>query len=123
MSLLPWNCLSDKTLPFPYDSTKYTMKLLDYYSKEGYYISDYYSENKSDLNWMAGRDTFYKVKDSDGQFVGYLIATELGFDIKSLPERDQDRVVSIKGAWGNIKLISEGFEGLSKVGAGPGKVN
>jgi hypothetical protein len=98
------------------------MKLLDYYNPKGYYISDYYSQNRDSLNWMAGRDTFFNVKNTQGKFVGWLIATELDYDIKGLPERDKDRIVSIKGAWGNIKLISEGFEGLSKMGSGPGTI-
>ena len=109
-------------LPFPYESSKFTMKYFDFYNEDGYYISDYYSLDRNDLNWMAGRDTFFNVRTLSGNFVGWLIATELGYDIKNLPERDQDRVVSIKGAWGNIKLISEGYFGLSKVSSATGKL-
>jgi len=96
-------------LPFPYDSTRYAMKLFDHYNGRGFYVSDYYSSNRVDLYWMAGRDTFFPLKDAKGETFGYLIGTELGFDIRNLPEGDKDRLLSIRGSWGNIKRIVEGL--------------
>lgn len=96
-------------LPFPYDSTRYAMKLFDHYNADGFYVSEYYSSNRVDLNWMAGRDTFFPLKDAKNETFGYLISTHLGFDIRNLPEGDKDRILSIRGSWGNIKRMVEGL--------------
>lgn len=96
-------------LPFPYDSTRYAMKLFDHYNAQNLYVSEYYSSNRIDLNWMAGRDTFFPLKNDKAETFAYLISTELGFDIRNLPEGDKDRLLSIRGSWGNIKRIVEGL--------------
>lgn len=117
MGMEVWNA---GALPWPYNPAAYAMKMFDYYNAKGQYVCEYYSENRADLNYMAGRDTYLEVKDSKNQPVGWLISTELDFDIKGLPEGDKDRIITIRGNWGNIKLIVEGFKGLSKVSTGPG---
>ena len=94
-------------LPFPYESASYIMNILEHYDNEDYLLADYYSSNQEDLNWMAGRDTYIPIKTTQGKLVGNMIVTVLDFDIKNVPERDIDRIVSMKAGLGNMKRISE----------------
>lgn len=94
-------------LPFPYDSASYVMNICEHYLEDGTLVADYYSENRDDLNWMAGRDTYYKIETTKNELVGWMIVTTLDFDIKNVPERDIDRIVSMKAGLGNMKRISE----------------
>lgn len=94
-------------LPFPYDAAKYTQKMLDHYSAQGIYVSDYYSEAGETYYWMRGRDQYFPVRDARGDVMAYFIATEITFDLKGIPESDHDRLISIKGSWGNIKRAAE----------------
>lgn len=94
-------------LPFPFDSAAYVMNILEHYSDDGYLLADYYSDNKADLNWMAGRDLYIPITTTKGELVGNMLVTVLDFDIKSVPERDIDRIISMKAGLGNMKRISE----------------
>lgn len=94
-------------LPFPYESASYIMNILEYYDADGIYNTDYYSDNKEDLNWMAGRDVYFPILTMRNELVGNMIVTNLDFDIKNVPERDIDRIVGMKAGLGNMKRISE----------------
>lgn len=94
-------------LPFPYDSASYVMNILERYDENGHLLTEYYSEDKEDLNWMAGRDTYLEVRTTDGTLVGNMIVTTLDLDIKNVPERDIDRIISMKAGLGNMKRMSE----------------
>jgi len=94
-------------LPFPYESASYVMSIMERFNEDDNLVSDYYSENKEDLNWMAGRDTYFTIYTTRGELVGNMIVTVLDFDIKNIPERDIDRIVSMKAGLGNMKRLSE----------------
>lgn len=85
----------------------FTMKMIDYFDVENHFVNEYYTLPEGDLHWMAGRDTFFKINSSDGEFLGFLIASECGFDIKWIPETNAQRSKSLVRFWANIKERAE----------------
>ena len=96
----------ESDLPFPYSSYDCNLRVLNRFDDEGRLVCDVYGES-DDLYWMAGRDIFYPIETSDGQWVAYLLVRNLGLDIDGVPDGDGPRQDAMRGFIGNLKRMAE----------------
>lgn len=93
-------------LPFPFGDYVCDLHILNRVDTSGILVTDIYSTS-DDFLWMAGRDVFLPVHGSDGQWVGTLVVRLFGFDLKGVPDGDEDRRSGVRSSLGNLKREAE----------------
>jgi len=62
---------------------------------------------EGDMNRLRLRIFYDPVYNTDGKCIGYVKTEWMDLDLKSLPDRDNDRIASLRGDIGNIKRMAE----------------
>lgn len=93
-------------LPFPFGHYDCDLRILNRTDEHGFYVCDIYSPCK-DFLWMAGRDVFVPVRASDGTWAGTLLVRLFGFDLKGVPDGDDNRRAALRSSVGCLKRESE----------------
>lgn len=93
-------------LPFPfshYDCDLGTLHRLD----AGGHPRTYVFGQGRDFYWLAGSDVLFPVRAADGRFAGMLVVRLSGFDLRGVPDDDDDRKSGTRAALGNWKRRAE----------------
>ncbi len=93
-------------LPFPYSHYDCELHILNRVGDDGLVRSDVYSTSE-DFYWMAGQDVFVPLVTTAGDFAGLVLVRVFGFDIRSVPDGDDDVREALRSSLGNLKLRSE----------------
>ncbi len=93
-------------LPFPFSHYDCDLGILDLLDAKGRLTTYVYTPSE-DFYWFAGRDVHFPVRSSDGEFQGLLLVRVAGFDLRSVPDSDRDRMTGTRVALGNLKRRSE----------------
>ncbi len=93
-------------LPFPFSHYDCDLRILNRTDEHGFFACDIYSTSK-DFLWMAGRDVFIPVRASDGTWAGTLLVRLFGFDLKGVPDGDDNRQSALRSSVGCLKRQSE----------------
>jgi len=92
-------------LPFPYSGYDCDLQIVNT-TDGGLARTDIHSTSP-DFHFLAGRDLFLPVEDSDGRTVAYLLVRHFGFDLDGIPDKPKHRIVALRGALGNLKRKAE----------------
>lgn len=98
--------LFETDLPFPFSSFTCDLHVLNRVDERGRSVCDVYSASK-DFHWLAGRDHFYPVRASDGEWVATLVVRWYGFDLRGVPDGDDARVSALRSSLGGLKRAAE----------------
>jgi len=93
-------------LPFPFGHYDCDLGILDTLDAKGR-MTTYVFTPSNDFYWFAGQDWHHPIRSSDGAFQGLLLVRIAGFDMKSVPDGDSDRISGTRVALGNLKRRSE----------------
>lgn len=93
-------------LPFPFGHYDCDLGILDMLDAKGRMTTYVFTPSK-DFYWFAGQDWHHPIRSSDGAFQGILLVRIAGFDLKSVPDGDSDRIAGTRVALGNLKRRSE----------------
>ncbi len=93
-------------LPFPFRHYDCDLGILDMLDAQGRMTTYVFTPSK-DFYWFAGQDWHHPLRSSDGAFQGILLVRIAGFDLKSVPDGDSDRIAGTRVALGNLKRRSE----------------
>lgn len=93
-------------LPFPFSDYTCRLHMLNRFDDDGTPRTDIYSTSK-DFYWLAGRDVFLPVEDSEGSWVAYLVVRHFGFDLDGVPDKPGHRLGALRASLGNLKRNSE----------------
>ncbi len=93
-------------LPFPFGHYDCDLGILDALDAKGRMTTYVFTPSK-DFYWFAGQDWHHPLRSSDGAFQGILLVRIAGFDLKSVPDGDSDRIAGTRVALGNLKRRSE----------------
>lgn len=93
-------------LPFPFTHYDCDLGILDMLDARGR-LTTYVFTPSSDFYWFAGQDWHHPILASDGVFQGILLVRIAGFDLKSVPDGDSDRMGGTRVALGNLKRRAE----------------
>jgi hypothetical protein len=97
-------------LPFPFSDYTTRLGILNTYDDAGVLQTDIYSTSK-DFYWLAGRDVFLPVADSEGEDLAFLLVRHFGFDLDGVPDGPSNRREALRGSMGNLKRNSERLYG------------
>ncbi len=103
-------------LPFPFGHYDCDLGVLDMLDARGRMTTYVFAPSK-DFYWFAGQDWHHPIRSSDGAFQGILLVRIAGFDLKSVPDGDSDRVAGTRVALGNLKRRAEAA--LKALGGSP----
>jgi len=93
-------------LPFPFSKFTCDLHVLNRVDDRGRLVTDVYSTSK-DFHWLAGRDHFYPVRASDGEWVATLVVRWYGFDLRGVPDGDDARVAALRSSLGGLRRDAE----------------
>ena len=93
-------------IPWPYSGYVCDLRILNRIDDAGRLVTDIYSPSE-DFHYLAGRDVFLPVNDSEGTTVAYLLVRQFGFDIDDVPDRPKHRAEALRSSMGNLKLKAE----------------
>ncbi|MBC8451530.1 MAG: hypothetical protein H8D72_02355 [Planctomycetes bacterium] len=93
-------------LPFPFSDYSTKLGILNRFDDAGVLYTDIFSTS-SDFYWLAGRDVFLPVTNSDGEWVAFLLVRHFGFDLDGVPDGADDRRVALGSSMGNLKRNAE----------------
>jgi hypothetical protein len=93
-------------LPFPFGSFTCDLRMLHRLDAAGRLESDVESTSE-DFYWLAGRDTFLPVLDSQGGFVGMLCIRVSGADLRGVPDKLSNHESGAREGIGNLKREAE----------------
>lgn len=93
-------------LPFPFGHYDCDLGILDLLDARGRMTTYVFTPSK-DFYWFAGQDWHYPIRSKDGAFQGLLLVRIAGFDLKSIPDGDSDRIAGTRVALGNLKRRAE----------------
>ena len=93
-------------LPFPFGSFTCDLRMLHRLDAAGRLESDVESTSE-DFYWLAGRDTFLPVLDSQGGFVGLLCIRVSGADLRGVPDKVAHHEKGAREGIGNLKREAE----------------
>ena len=99
-------CTFRSDLPFPFGHYDCDLGILDTLDAKGR-MTTYVFTPSNDFYWFAGQDWHHPLRSSDGAFQGLLLVRIAGFDMKSVPDGDSDRISGTRVALGNLKRRSE----------------
>jgi len=113
---------SRSDLPFPFSGYSCHLRILNRIGDDGLLRCDVYSTS-SDFHYLAGREVFLPVEDSEGRTVAYVGVRDFGFDLDGVPDRSKHRQEALRGTLGNLKRGAEAyFEEHGGTFAGPREV-
>jgi hypothetical protein len=93
-------------LPFPFGSFDCDLHMLHRLDEQGRLVSSVESTSK-DFYWLAGRDLFLPVLDSQGGFVAMLCVRVSGADLRSVPDKQSHHESGAREGIGNMKRDAE----------------
>lgn len=93
-------------LPFPFSSYRTELKILNRLDANEVLYTDIYSTSK-DFHWLAGRDVFLPVVNSEGRWVAFLVVRQFGFDLDGVPDGPDQRRQATRSSLGNLKRNAE----------------
>lgn len=93
-------------LPFPFSDYTTRLGILNTFDGAGVLHTDIYSTSE-DFYWLAGRDVFLPVSDSEGEWVAFLLVRHFGFDLDGVPDGPSNRREALRTSMGNLKRNSE----------------
>ncbi|MFT7540561.1 MAG: hypothetical protein ACI9K5_001523, partial [Gammaproteobacteria bacterium] len=93
-------------LPFPFSSYSTRLRILNRFDDSDVLYTDIYSTS-NDFYWLAGRDVFLPVTNSDGEWTAFLLVRHFGFDLDGVPDGSGDRREALRSSMGNLKRNTE----------------
>lgn len=93
-------------LPFPFTHYDCDLGILHGLDLEGNLLTYVFGSSR-DFYWLAGRDVHIPVRSASGEWVATLIARISGFDLRGVPDDDDDRKSGTRAALGNLKRRAE----------------
>ena len=93
-------------LPFPFDSYSCDLDILNTVNRHGELVTDIWTDSR-DFYWMAGRDVFLPIFESDGSFVCLLLIRQFGFDLRGVPDGTDARLEGLRCSLGNLVRRAE----------------
>jgi hypothetical protein len=93
-------------LPFPFSHYDCTLGVLHTLGGDGVLATHIYGAGE-DFYWFAGSDLCLPVETASGAWVGTLIARVSGFDLRGVPDADDDRKAGTRAALGHLKRRAE----------------
>lgn len=104
-------------LPFPFGHYDCTLGVLHTLAADATLSTHIYGAGE-DFYWFAGSDACLPVETAAGEWVGTLIARVSGFDLRGVPDGDEDRKSGTRAALGHLKRRAEA-EYAARASAGP----
>jgi hypothetical protein len=98
--------LFETDLPFPFSTFTCDLHVLNRVDERGRVVCDVYSASR-DFHWLAGRDHYYPVRASDGEFVALLVVRWYGFDLRGVPDGDDARRTALRSSLGGLRRAAE----------------
>jgi hypothetical protein len=96
----------ESDLPFPFSTFTCDLHVLNRIDARKRLVCDIYSNSK-DFHWLAGRDHYFPVRASDGEWVAMLIVRWYGFDLRGVPDDDDARRAALRASLGGLRLEAE----------------
>jgi hypothetical protein len=93
-------------LPFPFTHFDADLAVLNTLDADRNLVTYTYSAS-DDFLWLAGEDFFYPVVTSSGEWCGTLMVRMDGFDLRGVPDGDDDRAASLRCGMGHLKRSAE----------------
>ncbi len=93
-------------LPFPFSHYDCDLGVLHRLDREKHLVTYVYSPSR-DFYWLAGEDVQLPVRTAAGEWVGTLIVRLSGFDLRGVPDGDDDRKAGTRAALGNLRRRAE----------------
>jgi hypothetical protein len=93
-------------LPFPFTTYGCDLHLLNRIDRRGQLVCDLYSTGE-DVHWMAGRDHYFPVQASDGEWIATLVVRWFGFDLRGVPDDDDARRRTMRSSLGGLRRDAE----------------
>lgn len=98
--------LFETDLPFPFSTFTCDLHVLNRVDERGRLVCDVYSRSK-DFHWLAGRDYFFPVRTSAGEWVATLVVRRYGFDLRGVPDGDDARRAALRSSLGGLRRGAE----------------
>lgn len=98
--------LFETDLPFPFSTFTCDVHILNRVDRRGELVCDIYSTSK-DVHWMAGRDHYFPVRASDGEWIATLVVRWFGFDLRGVPDDDDARRGAMRSSLGGVRREAE----------------
>ncbi|MBL8863652.1 MAG: hypothetical protein JNK02_16805 [Planctomycetes bacterium] len=93
-------------LPFPFSSFTCDLHVLNRVDERGRLVCDVYSTSR-DFHWLVGRDYYFPVRTSAGEFVAMLVVRRYGFDLRGVPDGDAARRAALRSSLGGLRRAAE----------------
>ncbi|MBL8858330.1 MAG: hypothetical protein JNL28_07505 [Planctomycetes bacterium] len=93
-------------LPFPFSHYDLDLGILHRLDAEKHLVTYVFSPS-NDFYWLAGQDFHYPVRSAAGEWVGTLLVRISGFDLRGVPDGEDDRKLGTLTALGNIRRRAE----------------
>lgn len=93
-------------LPFPFSDYECDLEVYNTLDARGNLETHVYSKSE-DFYYLAGRDVFFPIRTSQGEWVGMLVARSFGFDLRGVPDGRDARQEGMRAGLGNLKRESE----------------
>ncbi len=98
--------LFETDLPFPFSTFTCDLHILNRLDRHEQLVCDVYSTSK-DFHWLAGRDHFFPVRASDGEWIATLVVRWFGFDLRGVPDDDDARCSAMRSSLGGLRREAE----------------
>jgi hypothetical protein len=85
------------------------LHVYEHLNLSGVPIAEYCSDSES-YYWFSGRDTYLKVCNERGEFIGYLVVTEFGYDVQGCMDSNSKVQDDMKHALHYLKSEGERIE-------------
>lgn len=93
-------------LPFPYSHYDLDLRVLHKLDGAKHLVT-YVFSTSHDFYWLAGEDWHFPVKTSAGEWLGTLVVRLSGFDLRGVPDGEDNRKTATRGALGNLRRRAE----------------
>lgn len=93
-------------LPFPFSHYDCELGVLHRLDEQGHVRTFVYSPSP-DFHWLAGADFHLPLRTSGGEWVGTLLVRLSGFDLRGVPDGDENRKAGTRAALGNLRRRAE----------------
>ncbi|MBK7643565.1 MAG: hypothetical protein IPJ19_11065 [Planctomycetes bacterium] len=88
-------------LPFPFTHYDCDLRVLHRLDSRKRLVTYVFSPSR-DFYWLAGEDVCLPVRSSDGKWQGTLLVRLSGFDLRGVPDSDDERKSGTRAALGNL---------------------
>lgn len=92
-------------LPFPFIRYKLDLRVL--HAVEKGTLVTYVSSMSKDFYWFAGKDWYFPVRTSAGEWLGTMVVRLSGFDLTGVPDGDDNRKAGTRGSLGSVRKRAE----------------